>query len=78
MTVQARVVEIEVSAPYQLIAGGYTGLRPVGMRRDYMASVDGREYRNTSKATIQQVIRRRLYPARVKFRFIDRQSGRLL
>jgi len=68
MSERANVV-ITVSDPYVLIAGGWTGMRPVGLRRTYKADVDGRQFVNTNKAEIQSVIRHSLYPARVTFTF---------
>lgn len=54
-------VIVKVSEPYTLIAGGYTSLRPVGQRRDYTAIVDGKEFKNTNKATICTLIRQYMY-----------------
>jgi hypothetical protein len=64
-------VEIRVSKPYVVIAGGWTGMRPVGRRRDYSAMVNGRQFTNTSKAEIQRVIRQKLRPARPIFTFVE-------
>lgn len=50
-------VTITVSEPYVKIAGGATGLRPVGRRRTYRANVLGRDYVNENKSEIQSVIR---------------------
>lgn len=70
-----KTVAINVSDMYVLISGGWTGMRPVGLRRDYTAEVNGKQYRNTSKAEIQRVIRHSLYPQRVKFTFTQEGSG---
>jgi hypothetical protein len=73
-------VTIRVSKPYTIIAGGWTGLRPVGRRRDYTADVLGRHYHQTSKDEIKRVIRAAIYRdehakgiahARVKFEFVN-------
>jgi hypothetical protein len=54
-------VAVTMSEPYTVIAGGWTGMRPVGRRRDYRAEVDGTTFCCTSKAEIQRAIRARLY-----------------
>ena len=73
------VITVLVSDPYTLIAGGWTGLRPVGMRRDYRATVNGDAIHNTSKVGIQRVIRAKLYRSgvrgRIVFRFTDDNTG---
>lgn len=75
MTGSARVVTVMVSAPYTLIAGGWTGMRPVGRRRTYSAVIDGRRFENTCKATLQSVIQSRLrrdgHEGRIRFEFVD-------
>ena len=58
---QVTEVEVTVSQPYTLIAGGWTGMRPVGRRRDYSAVVAGVTYKNTSKDGISQAIRAAVY-----------------
>lgn len=71
-------VTITVSAPYVAIAGGWSGLQPVGCKRDYTATVDGTDIKNTSKSEIQRVIRTKLYRSgyrgRISFTFIEKSS----
>ena len=68
-------VTITVSEPYVLIGGGWTGMRPLGLRRDYRAEVDGVTFANTNKAQIMLVIRQHLYRKtgndRVNFTFTN-------
>jgi hypothetical protein len=65
----AMTVTVTVSAPYTVIAGGWTGMRPVGRRRTYTAEVDGVKIEQTSKPEIQRIIRRKCYPQRVQIIF---------
>jgi hypothetical protein len=62
-------VTITASEPYVLVAGGWTGMRPVGLRRTYRATVNGTHYENTSKSAIQRVIRQKNYPTPIRFVF---------
>ncbi len=77
MTTQQQPAEvtITVSAPYTLIGGGWTGMRPQGQRRDYTASVLGHDIKNTSKDDIKRTIRALYYREtgsnRVRFTFKD-------
>jgi hypothetical protein len=68
-------ITITVSRPYVLVAGGWSGMRPVGLRRDYQATVNGVDVRNTSRTEIQRVIRCKLRRSgvteRVTFTFTD-------
>jgi hypothetical protein len=50
-------VEVPVSQPYNKIAGGRTGMRPIGRRRTYTATVNGVWFMNESKATFIANIR---------------------
>lgn len=54
-------VTVTVSEPYVMVGGGWTGMRPQGLRRDYKATVFGVEIQNTSKTGIERVIRQRVY-----------------
>ena len=63
-------VTITVSQPYTAIAGGRSGMRPVGRKRDYTANVAGVDYRNTSKGEIQRVIRAAIYRAETEAGFL--------
>ena len=63
-------VTVTVSEPYTAIAGGWTGMRPVGVKRTYRANVLGKDYVNTSKATIQSVIRAAVYREEEKAGFL--------
>ncbi len=54
-------VTITVSEPYTLIAGGYTGMRPVSRLRDYSANVLGTDFKHTSKSAITRAIRAFIY-----------------
>lgn len=63
-------VTITVSQPYTAIAGGRSGLRPVGRKRTYTANVAGVDYRNTSKAEIVRVIRAAIYRAETDAGFL--------
>ena len=76
-------VTITVSKPYTAIAGGYTSLRPIGVKRTYRANVMGVDYVNTNKAEIQSVIRAAVYREEteagflhvpVKFTFIPEEE----
>lgn len=57
-----------------MVGGGWTGMRPQGLRRDYKATVFGIEIQNTSKTEIERVIRQRIYREtgshRVTFNFV--------
>jgi hypothetical protein len=67
-------VTVTVSEPYVMVGGGWTGMRPRGLRRDYKATVFGVEIQNTSKTEIERVIRQRIYREtgshRVTFNFV--------
>lgn len=67
-------VTITVSELYVMVGGGWTGMRPQGLRRDYKATVFGVEIQNTSKDEIKRVIRQRVYREtgshRVTFNFV--------
>ena len=63
-------VTVTVSQPYTAIAGGRSGLRPVGRKRTYAANVAGVDYRNTSKAEIVRVIRAAIYRAETDAGFV--------
>lgn len=70
------LITVNVSTPYVLIGGGRTGLRPQGIRRDYTATVDGVETKNTSKSEIVRILRQRVYRAhgsavRPRFIFVE-------
>ncbi|MGC1783601.1 MAG: hypothetical protein WA708_13845 [Acidobacteriaceae bacterium] len=71
-------VTITVSEPYVRIGGGWTGLRPQGLRRDYKAELFGIKVQNTSKVEIQRRIRQLAYretgSSRVKFNFVDEEA----
>lgn len=64
-------ITVTVSEPYTAIAGGWTGMRPVGRRRTYTATVNGTRIEQTSKPEIQRIIRRKLYPQRVEIIFVN-------
>lgn len=67
----ARVVTVTVSEPYTLIAGSWDGMRPVGRRRTYVATVDGVRIEQTSKDQIQRIIRRKVQDsARARIVFV--------
>lgn len=70
----ARVVKVAVSDPYTVIAGGWAGMRPVGRRRTYVATVDGVRIEQTSKTEIQRIIRRKV-PGRVTIVFVNTKEG---
>jgi predicted RNase H-like nuclease len=63
-------VTVTVSQPATKIAGGWTGLRPVGRVRTYRANVAGVDYTNTSKTEIQRVIRAAVYRAETAAGFL--------
>jgi hypothetical protein len=71
-------VTVTVSEPYISIGGGWTGLRPQGLRRNYEAEVFGRQIRQTNKAEIQRYIRqlsfRETGSDRVKFTFVAEEA----
>ena len=76
-TTQVTEVEISVSAPYVLIGGGWTGMRPLGQRRDYTATVLGHDIKTTSKDEIQRVIRALVYRetgGRARFTFTSQEG----
>lgn len=50
-------VRVLVSQPYTKVAGGYTGMRPVGLRRTYTATVNGVFFMNENKSTFMVNIR---------------------
>jgi hypothetical protein len=68
-------VTITVSDPYILAGGGWTGMRPLGLRRTYEAEVFGRKIKNTSKDQIQRYIRQLTFREtgsdRVRFTFVE-------
>lgn len=68
-------VTVKVSAPAVKIAGGRSGMRPVGIVRDYRATVFGHEIHRTSKSEIKSYIRALAYREtgsnRVDFTFED-------
>jgi hypothetical protein len=70
-----KVVKVEVSEPCVKIAGGWTGLRPVGRRRTYRAEIDGVAIVQESKSEVQRLARQRLWRAghrgAVQFKFIE-------
>ena len=72
---QPAEVTITVSAPYTLIGGGWTGMRPQGQRRDYTASVLGHAIKTTSKDDIKRTIRALMFREtgsnRVRFTFVQ-------
>lgn len=72
---QIPTVTVHVSKPYVKIAGGWAGMRPVGLRRDYRAEVFGHHLHNTSKAEIQRVIRKYVHrftgSPRVQIEFVE-------
>lgn len=59
MTKRAAVlpVRVLVSQPYVKITGGWTGMRPVGQRRTYTATVNGTFFNVENKVGIQRAIR---------------------
>ncbi len=57
MAKPVRDITVKVSEPYVKIAGGYTSLRPVGLRRTYVTTLNGHEVRQQSKSEITSVIR---------------------
>jgi hypothetical protein len=76
-------ITVHVSEPYTVIAGSWTGMRPVGRRRDYAADVLGRHIVQTSKDEIQRRIRQLIYRdetargvahQRVRFTFVPVQE----
>src|SRR5688572_30734719 len=50
-------VEVLISQPYAKVTGGWTGMRPVGLRRTYSATVNGTFFTNENKATFMTNIR---------------------
>lgn len=64
-------VTVSVSKPYVAIAGGWSGMRPVGMRSTYRATVNGKHCETTNKSQIAQRIRLACYPERVKVVFVQ-------
>lgn len=62
----AVTVTIKGSRPYVRIAGGLTGMRETGLRRNYTTTFLGCDYRNQSKAEISRLIRQAAHRAGVK------------
>lgn len=54
-------VKVTVSQPYIKVVGGWTGMRPVGYRRTYTATVNGVFFANENKATFMVNIRHYCY-----------------
>ena len=74
---QVTEVEVTVGQPYIAIAGGWSGMRPVGRKRDYTATAFGKVFRNTSKDDIARAIRAAAYRdngGRVHFTWKEGQS----
>jgi hypothetical protein len=69
MSTAVETVIINVSEPFVHIAGGYTSLRPVGLKRKYSADYAGKHFSMYNKAEIQTAIRQTAYRAGAKVRF---------
>lgn len=71
-------VTITVSQPAIKIAGGWTGMRPVGVVRTYTTSVLGHDIKKNSKSEIMDRVRTLYYREtgsnRVKFTFVDQEG----
>jgi len=68
-------ITVKRSLPYVLVGGGWAGLRPLGLRRDYVATVNGTEVKNTCKGTLEArvrtLLRRSGFTGKVSFTYED-------